>query len=171
MALILMKQIIVLFLMMGCGLAVVKLGMLKVEDSKALSVVSLYLLLPSVVIHSFDIEYTPEVMSGFLLALAAALAFHGILFVICTVLSSIFHLGAVEKCSLIYTNAGNIIMPLVAALLGEEWQIYATAFLAVQMTILFSHGQSVMEGKPGINWKKIVTNPNMIAVVAGLVLF
>ena len=105
MALILMKQIIVLFLMMGCGLAVVKLGMLKVEDSKALSVVSLYLLLPSVVIHSFDIEYTPEVMSGFLLALAAALAFHGILFVICTVLSSIFHLGAVEKCSLIYTNA------------------------------------------------------------------
>ena len=171
MALILMKQIIVLFLMMGCGLAVVKLGMLKVEDSKALSVVSLYLLLPSVVIHSFDIEYTPEVMSGFLLALAAALAFHGILFVICTVLSSIFHLGAVEKCSLIYTNAGNIIMPLVAALLGEEWQIYATAFLAVQMTILFSHGQSIMEGKPGINWKKIVTNPNMIAVVAGLVLF
>ena len=112
-----------------------------------------------------------EVMSGFLLALAAALAFHGILFVICTVLSSIFHLGAVEKCSLIYTNAGNIIMPLVAALLGEEWQIYATAFLTVQMTILFSHGQSVMEGKPGINWKKIVTNPNMIAVVAGLVLF
>ena len=127
MALILMKQIIVLFLMMGCGLAVVKLGMLKVEDSKALSVITLYLLLPSVVIHSFDIEYTPEVMSGFLLALAA--------------------------------------------LLGEEWQIYATAFLAVQMTILFSHGQSVMEGKPGINWKKIVTNPNMIAVVAGLVLF
>ena len=62
-------------------------------------------------------------------------------------------------------------MPLVAALLGEEWQIYATAFPAVQMTILFSHGQSVMEGKPGINWKKIVTNPNMIAVVAGLVLF
>ena len=96
MALILMKQIIVLFLMMGCGLAVVKLGMLKVEDSKALSVITLYLLLPSVVIHSFDIEYTPEVMSGFLLALAAALAFHGILFVICTVLSSIFHLGAVD---------------------------------------------------------------------------
>ena len=171
MALILMEQIIVLFLMMGCGLAVVKLGMLKVEDSKALSVITLYLLLPSVVIHSFDIKYTPEVMSGFLLALAAALAFHVILIVICTVLSSIFHLGAVEKCSLIYTNAGNIIMPLVAALLGEEWQIYATAFLAVQMTILFSHGQSVMEGKPGINWKKIVTNPNMIAVAAGLVLF
>lgn len=171
MALILMKQIIVLFLMMGCGLAVVKLGMLKVEDSKALSVVSLYLLLPSVVIHSFDIEYTPEIMSGFLLALAAALAFHGILLVICTVLNTIFHLNSVDRCSLIYTNAGNIIMPLVAALLGEEWQIYATAFLAVQMTILFSHGQSVMEGKPGINWKKIVTNPNMIAVVAGLVLF
>ena len=36
MALILMKQIIVFFLMMGCGLAVVKLVMLKVEDSKAL---------------------------------------------------------------------------------------------------------------------------------------
>ena len=150
MALILMKQIIVLFLMMGCGLAVVKLGMLKAEDSKALSVITLYLLLPSVVIHSFDIEYTPEVMSGFLLALAAALAFHGILFVICTVLSSTFHLGAVEKCSLIYTNAGNIIMPLVAALLGEGWQIYATAFLAVQMTILFSHGQSVMESQGSI---------------------
>ena len=52
MALILIEQIIVLFLMMGCGLAVVKLGMLKVEDSKALLVITLYLLLPSVVIHS-----------------------------------------------------------------------------------------------------------------------
>ena len=101
MALILMKQIIVLFLMMGCGLAVVKLGVLKVEDSKSLSVVSLYMLLPSVVIHSFDIDYTPEVMSGFLLALVAAVAFHVVLFIICAVLNPIFHLCPVERCSLI----------------------------------------------------------------------
>ena len=43
------------------------------------------------------------------------------------------HLDAVEKASMIYSNAGNLIIPIVTAVLGKEWVIYSSAFLSVQL--------------------------------------
>ena len=37
-----------------------------------------------------------------------------------------------EQASLIYTNAGNLIIPLVTAVLGPEWVIYSSMFQLVQ---------------------------------------
>ena len=76
-----------------------------------------------------------------------------------------------EKASLIYSNAGNLILPLVTAVLGPEWEIYATSFLCVQMILIWTHGQSLMRGQAGINWKKILLNLNLIAIAVGLILF
>ena len=44
-------------------------------------------------------------------------------------------LSGIEKASLIYSNAGNLILPLVPAILGEEWLIYASAFILVLVII------------------------------------
>ena len=60
----------------------------------------------------------------------------------------------VEKESIIYSNSGNLVIPLVTVVLGEKWVIYASAFLSVQMILMWTHGQSLMEAKAGINWKK-----------------
>ena len=60
---------------------------------------------------------------------------------------------------------------LVNVVLGEEWVIYASAFLSVQMILMWTHGQSLMEAKAGINWKKIICNINLIAIILGIVLF
>ena len=75
------------------------------------------------------------------------------------------------KASLIYSNAGNLIIPLVTAVLGEEWVIYASAFLCVQTIVLWTHGQSLMKESRGINWKKILSNINLIAIAVGILLF
>lgn len=45
-ALLLMQQIAVLFLIMGLGFLIVKLGIVKTEDSRVLSMVTIYLVLP-----------------------------------------------------------------------------------------------------------------------------
>ena len=63
-------------------------------------------------------------------------------------------LSVVEKESIIYSNSGNLVIPLVTVVLGEKWVIYASAFLSVQMILMWTHGQSLMEAKAGINWKK-----------------
>jgi hypothetical protein len=80
------------------------------------------------------------------------------------------HLDVVEADSVIYSNAGNLVIPLVASVLGEEWVIYASAFVSVQLFFLWSHGISGFLGNGKIQWKKILFNINMLAVFAGIIM-
>lgn len=106
-------------------------GLLKSEDSRVLSLISIYLITPCVILKAFQIEYTPQVRDGFLLAIITAIAIHIILFLLAWLFSFLFHFDAVEKASIIYSNSGNLIIPLVVSVLGDEWVIYASAFLCV----------------------------------------
>ena len=81
------------------------------------------------------------------------------------------HLDAVEKASMIYSNAGNLIIPIVTAVLGKEWVIYSSAFLSVQLFLLWSHAKSMLCGEKSFELKKVLTNINMIAILAGAALF
>ena len=83
-SLLLAFQILKLFAIMLMGYAIVKLGLLKASDSKALSVVLVYLIMPCVIINAFQVEATPEVQKGLALACVAAVAVH-ILFIGITV--------------------------------------------------------------------------------------
>ncbi len=50
MALLLLQQIVSLFLIMACGFTLVRTRLLKASDSRALSVMSIYLVVPCVII-------------------------------------------------------------------------------------------------------------------------
>lgn len=67
--------------------------------------------------------------------------------VVCGILRKLLKMDEVETASLIYSNAGNLILPLVTSILGEEWVIYASGFLCVQTIIVWTHGQSLMQGQ------------------------
>ena len=67
--LLLTEQLTVLFLMMGCGFVLVKTKIVKSRDSKTLSLISVYLIMPCVIINAFQIDYSKEIQDGFLLAL------------------------------------------------------------------------------------------------------
>ena len=165
----LLQQIIVFFLMMACGFAVVKCGLIDAKSSRTLSVICIYIIMPCVMINAFQIEYSRSIRNGFLLAIAAAVLIHIFLLVFTQIIGKPLKLSVVEKESIIYSNSGNLVIPLVTVVLGEEWVIYASAFLSVQMLLMWTHGQSLMEA--GINWKKILCNINLIAIILGIVLF
>ena len=59
-SILLMEQIAKLFLMIFMGYAVVKLGLLTDEDSKVLSTLVLYLIVPSVILNAFQVDYTQD---------------------------------------------------------------------------------------------------------------
>ena len=105
------------------------------------------------------------------MAILSGLMIHVLLFVIVYSLSRVFRFTNVEKASLIYSNAGNLIIPLVTAILGEEWVIYASAFMVVQQFIIWTHGKSLIQGKTGADFKAILLNVNLIACVAGMIMF
>ena len=70
-SILLMEQIIQLFLMIFMGYLIVKVGLVKDEDSKVLSKIILYLIIPCVIINAFQVDYTMDTAKGLLLALAA----------------------------------------------------------------------------------------------------
>lgn len=170
-ALLLFKQIFVLFLMMGMGCAIVKCQFLKSDDSKILSTVCLYLVVPCMQIKAFQVHYTNTVRNGFLLALTAAVLIHILLFAITYAFKRPLHLTDEETGSILYSNAGNLIVPLVTAILGTSWVIYASAFMFVQGILLWSHGKAIMQRQKNFNLLQILGNINIAATLLGAALF
>ena len=170
MALLLLKQIASLFLIIASGFLLVRLKLMKGEDSRPLSVLCIYLIVPCVIIRSFQIELTEEVRNGFLMAVASAVLVHFCLLVISFILGKTTKLTAVERASMVYSNSGNLIIPLVTAIIGQEWVIYASAFLCVQLLFFWTHGQGLISGQAGVQWKKLLTNLNLIAIAIGFIL-
>lgn len=63
-SILLAQQIAQLFLMILMGFLIVKIGLLKDEDSKVLSKIVLYLIIPCVILNAFQVDYTPETVRG-----------------------------------------------------------------------------------------------------------
>lgn len=170
-SLLLAEQILALFLMGLVGYIIVKSGKLKSKDSKVISNVIVYICSPCVVVDSFQIAFTPEKLKGLLLAGVAAVLVHILLIGGGRLLTKPLNLNGIEKASIEYSNAGYLIIPLVAAVLGKEWVFYTTAYIVIQTILIWTHGQAVICQGKGSNIKKIVLNPNVIAIVIGIFLF
>lgn len=168
-ALLILRQMLKLFIMLLLGWGIVKTKLLKSNDSKVLSTIAVYLVTPCVIINAFQIESTPEAAQGLLLAFGAAVCSQLIfLTLICTVGKK---LPVVERASIMYSNAANMIIPIVQAVLGAEWVLYTSAYIAVQIVLLWTHGRSMISGEKGISLKKIFTNLNIISMFIGILLF
>lgn len=169
-SLILAKKIFSLFIIMIMSMALVRLKILKAADSKIMSILLLYLFFPCVILEAFQIDFTPEIQHGMLLSTGAAVVVQAFLLFMGMFLQKTLHLNAVEQCSVIYSNAGNLIIPLVVSVLGPEWVIYSSSFLAVQLVLFWTHMKSVMARETHMDWRAVFTNANMLAIFAGLVL-
>lgn len=171
MGILILKQIIKYVLMMLSGFLIVKRNILKTEDSRILSVLSVYLILPCAILHSFQMEATSENVQGLLFVFCTAVLNHLLMILLAVFLGRVFHLNGVEKASAIYSNAGNMILPLVLAVFGEEWVLYASANMSVQLIFLWTHGRHLICRERGIDWKKILFNINIVAILAGIFMF
>jgi hypothetical protein len=168
---LLTQKILSLFLILLAGLVLVRLHVLRGEDSRVLSSLSLYLIMPCVILNAFQIDQTEEIRTGLLLAVGAAVAVHLLFLAVTALLRKPLKLDPVERASVIYSNAGNLIIPLVTSILGEEWVIYSSAYVSVQLILLWSHGLATLCGQRKMSPRNILTNPNFIAILVGLVLF
>ncbi len=166
-SLILAEKILSLFVMMAMGFALVKAGFVKPQDSRAISMLNLYVINPCMIISSFQVDMTQEVRLGFLVAIIGAVATQGLFLVLTTVFKKPLKLDEVEQASLTYSNCGNLIIPLVVM----DMVIYCTAYLVVQTILLWSHGKSLMRGVRGIDWRQVLLGVNMVSVYIGLLLF
>ena len=171
-SLLLAEQILTMFLMGFLGFFIVKRGLLTSEDSRILSKICVYVCIPCMIVDSFQIESSPEMMSGLLLAFLVSVIYHILYIVFCRLFQKPLGLDAVEKASIIYSNVGSMIVPLVSVVFGTEWVVYACAFIIVQTVLIWTHGKALIcHNGEQTDWKKILCNINIIAIVVGLLLF
>lgn len=170
-SLLLAHEIAQLFLILLAGFVLVRAGLLRAADSKVLSVILVYLVIPCVIIDAFQIEDTPAIRAGLAVSFAAAAAIHLLFLVLTGLLRRFLGLDAIERATAIYSNAGALVIPLVQALLGQEYVIYSCAFIIVQLVLLWTHGSMILRGADALSWKAILTNVNLLSIAAGAVLY
>ena len=148
-SLLLMEEIAKLFAIMLMGYAVVKAGLMKSSESKSISVVMVYLVIPCVIIDAFQVEYTADVKKGLLLACAAAVLVHVLFLILTTILKQVLRLDTIERATVIYSSA----------------------YIAVQLILIWTHCKNMLCEEDRLEWKKVFLNVNIISIIVGVILF
>ena len=167
--LLLLYKIAQLFIVMIIGFALVKMRVVKTSESVVLSRLALYLFMPAAIINSFNVKLTSEILGGFALAVGAGIVLHIMLLGVDAIFARAAKATAVERASVIYSNAGNLIIPIVSFVLGDEWVIYSLGFMSVQLCFIWSQGIRLFERGKKFDLK-VLLNPNIIAIARGLVI-
>ena len=169
-SLLLGKQIASMLLIAVFGFISVKAKIVKPEDSRVLSTITMYLVCPFSIYHAFQMDFSLDKLSGFGLAMAAAILAHVIFILLNRITRPLTKETPIESASVIYSNSMNLVLPLLMATLGGEWVFYTAAFCAVQTFLFWSHGISLIREETKIEWKKIL-NMNIIAIFLGMASF
>ena len=151
------------------GFFVTKIGLLKPKDSKPLSSLSVWVLQPAIIFNSFQLQLTSERVHGFLAVMIYAFVVMIFWIILCLVIRKPLHLTSVEEATLIYTNCGNLIFPLVSMMMDSEYVFFGSGTLIAFHLFLWTHGISTVREEKSIEVRKLLKNSNVIAVLVGLV--
>ena len=170
MVLILVQQILVMVAMMLVGVALIRAKMIDESGVKQMSNVAMYVATPAVIIQAFAIDYNPEqLVNGLWVA-----AFFSLALLLSAIVGRVL-CGSADKVgqfAVIFSNTGFVGIPIISSLLGPQYVFYVTMTMAVGTFVLWTYGIYLMSGDMSqISFAKIVTNPAVIALAVGLVLF
>lgn len=170
MAIILLKQICIMFLLIAVGMLLVKKGYLSEQGGKDLGAILLRAVIPCVVVKSYITQYTPERAIDLAASAAMALVALGVAMAVSFL---VFRTKKrIENFGASFCNVGFIGIPLVQAALGEEAVFYLVSFIALLNILQWTYGIVIMTGNmDAIRLKAIVSNPVVLAFILGLFIF
>lgn len=165
-ALILLKQIIIMFVLVVGGYLLFHFGKISQEGSKSIANILIYCSLPCVIIKGFLVERTPESLKHLLLSTVLA----GIAILISILVSYlVFKKDAIAGFATAFANPGFFGIPLIIASLGNEAVFFIAAFIFFTNMGQWTYGVSILtKQKAALKLKNIITAPFMIAILMGL---
>lgn len=166
---ILLNQLVIMFLYLLVGLGLRRANLVTGENSSGLSNFLLYVILPCVIICSFDQEASREksIMLGVSILLGAV-----VLALAVFVSALLFPRHPMASFGGAFSNAGFMGIPLISALLGSETVFFTAGMVAMLNILQWTYGQSLLRGSRGrLSLMTLVKNPLVIAFVLGLLLY
>ncbi len=172
---IVLNQVIILFIILIVGFVAGKFKIIDATGTKKLSEVLLFVTSPMLVFNSFFIEFTKERLINVLWIVGIT----GVIFFLSIVLSKMIYKKFNEKMvpvlrfTAIFSNCGYMGLPLMKALYGDEGVFYGSFYIVVFYIVLWSYGYMMFGGKgtKGQMAKNVLTNPSIIGIYAGLIIF
>lgn len=167
---ILLKQLIIMFLFIGIGYILFKKKMITVVGSKELSNLLLYIILPSVIINSYNVKSTPSKVEE--LIISFIVSFLALILSICVCYLVYGKKKKIEHFGVAFSNAGFMGIPIATAVLGNDNVFYISAFVALLNIFQWTYGVIVMtDSKDCIKLDRLIKNPILISMIIGLSIF
>ena len=144
------------------------------KEQKFISRLLLYFINPFLILSSFNKDFSLLRLKQLLIAIFIALLLHIVLILVASLFSITKNpvkkdYNAINKLAMIFTNCGFVGIPLINGIFGEDGVFFLMGFLVIFNIALWTYGYFQMSGS--MNPKKIITNPNVIAVFLGLLIF
>ncbi len=168
------QQVLVLFILIGVGALLSKLGYITDKGAATMTDVVLYAVTPCVIINAFQREYQPELLGGLLTAALCAFLVMLASVLIAELLYRKTELSraVVLKFSLVFSNCGFMALPLQEAVLGKDGVFFGAAYIAVFNIFMWTYGLITMSRKTELRSAlKAIVNPGIIGTVIGVLLF
>ena len=169
-ALQLAKSIAGLFVFLIIGFIFVKAKLLTAPDAKTISKILMFMATPAAIIRSFQVEFTPDRLTDLGLSFLGGLLCQLLFMAIAWLLKKTTRMNNLERMSMAYPNVANLTIPLITATLGGDWVLFTAGYSVVQNIFAWTHENTVISGQKA-NFKKIILNVNIIAIVIGIVMF
>lgn len=167
----LINQIAMMFVIIGLGYVLKKIRFFSDEFVKELSTVLYLVISPLNIFNSFLIEYTEQRARLFAISFVVAFLSSAISIVLSELVFKKENYS-IEKFALIITNAGFLGLPIVSAVCGDEYKIYAVPFIAFGIILQVSYGAYLYtRDKKYISFKSVISNAAFISVIVGIVFF
>src|SRR5690554_1474967 len=188
------EQVLVILAIIFIGVICYKIKLIDEVSSEKLNNILLYLVLPIVILVSYQREFSMELFNGLLVSFLLALITHllsiGISYLFFRRKKTVMVRDAddvsketvdnpdylVERYSVIYSNCAFMGIPLINGIFGYEGVFYATAYITIWNIFTWTHGVILMD-KDDSNkkdFKSILSklkSPTIAAIIIGLILF
>lgn len=172
------KQVVILYLLVAVGAVCDKVHLFTEKTAKACTDLLFYVITFCVIMQSFlTMDNTASNTKNLLIAIGCGMLMH---LVAALISVPLFRKGdkarnAVFRYAAVFGNCGYMGLPLTNAVLGTQGVFFCSAVIVAFQVCAFTYGIYVMtadqEGKGAFDWKKILLNPGVIAVIVGLPLY
>lgn len=176
MYLLVIRQLAIMLAIAVCGYGVTKAFKFGKMEQQYVSKTLLYFINPCLILGNFNRDFNAGELKGFATVLVYAFIIHILMIAVALIFARSRteegkELDCIDRIAVVFTNCGFIGIPLIQGVFpGKPMAVfYLIAFLTVFNICLWTFGYFIVCGK--INLKKIITNPNIIAIAAGFLIF
>ncbi|WP_287801073.1 AEC family transporter [Anaerostipes sp.] len=167
---ILLQQILIIFLEIGTGIVITKIGIMDDKNSKFLSNLVMAVTLPCTLLASAGIDGGREAVAGMLKGYVVLEIFYSVCICLCLLLSRAMHLTRGQKAVLVgaavMPNSAFIGIPLITALLGSEaGALYGAAGIMAYNILFFTYVQHLFDPEAKVSLKAFLTPTNITTAI------